>query len=70
MVQWLRLHASTVEGTNLILGWGTKILSAAQHDQKKIFLIIKKIKILIEFIKFFLSCTSNYQHFLEKEEAL
>ena len=28
VVQWLRLHASTVEGTGLTLDWGTKISHA------------------------------------------
>ena len=30
-VQWLRPGASTVEGTGLIPGWGTKILHAMWH---------------------------------------
>ena len=35
MVQWLRLHASTAEGTGLIPGQGTKILYSLSCDQKK-----------------------------------
>ena len=34
MVQWLRLLASTAEGTDSIPGQGTKIQHATQHDQK------------------------------------
>ena len=36
VVQWLRLHASTAEGTCSIPGQGTKIPHAAWHNQKKI----------------------------------
>ena len=36
MVQWLRLCASTVGASGLIPGWGTKILYAVWHGQKKI----------------------------------
>ena len=35
MVQWLRLHASTAEGTGLIPGQGTKILYSLSCGQKK-----------------------------------
>ena len=35
VVQWLGLHASTAGGPGSIPGWGTKILQAAQHGQKK-----------------------------------
>ena len=31
----LRLHISTAEDECLIPGWGTKILQAMQHGQKK-----------------------------------
>ena len=34
MVQWLGFHASTVGGSGLNPGWGTKILYAAQQGQK------------------------------------
>ena len=40
MVQWLRLHASTVGSEVLVSDWGTKIPHAVQQDQKK----KKKIK--------------------------
>ena len=33
-VQWLGLQAFTAEGQSSNPGWGTKILQAAQHDQK------------------------------------
>ena len=33
-VQWLELHASTVEGLALIPGWGIRIPYAAWHSQK------------------------------------
>ena len=36
MVWWLRLLASTAQGTNSIPGQGTKILPATQCGQKKI----------------------------------
>ena len=39
MVQWLRLNASSAEGTVLIPGQGTKIPNALWHGQKK-----KKLK--------------------------
>ena len=32
VVQWVRLHASTTEGTGLIPGWGTKIPHATQPN--------------------------------------
>ena len=35
VVQRLGLHASTAGGPGSIPGWGTKILQAAQHGQKK-----------------------------------
>ena len=35
MVQWLRLNASSAEGTVLIPGQGTKIPNALWHGQKK-----------------------------------
>ena len=35
VIQWLRLCASTAGGTDLIPGWGTKILWAMWHSQKK-----------------------------------
>ena len=35
MVQWLRICASTVGGTGLILGWGTKILHIVWWVQSK-----------------------------------
>ena len=35
LVQWLGLHASTAGSPGLISGWGTKILQAANLDQKK-----------------------------------
>ena len=35
VVQWLGLHALTAEGLGSIPGQGTKILQAAQHNQKK-----------------------------------
>ena len=34
-VQWLELHASTAGGIGSIPSWGTKILQAARHSQKK-----------------------------------
>ena len=34
-VQWLRLCASTAEGTGSIPGQGTKIPHATEHSQKK-----------------------------------
>ena len=34
-VQWLGLRAYTAEGTGLIPGWGTEILQAMQHAQKR-----------------------------------
>ena len=34
-VQQLGLRASTAGGTGSISGWGTRILHAAQHSQKK-----------------------------------
>ena len=34
MVQWLRLHAPSAEGTGWILGWGTKISQAKKHGLK------------------------------------
>ena len=34
-VQWLGLHALTVKGPVSIPCWGTKILHAMQHSQKK-----------------------------------
>ena len=34
MVQWLRLHAPSAEGTGSILGWGTKIFQAEKHGLK------------------------------------
>ena len=34
-VQWLGLGAYTAEGTGLIRGWGTEILQAMQHAQKR-----------------------------------
>ena len=33
-VQWLKLHASTVEGLALIPGWGIRIPHAAWNSQK------------------------------------
>ena len=35
VVQWLRLQASTAEGTGLIPGRGSKILHAMQYGKKK-----------------------------------
>ena len=35
MVQWLRLHSSTVGGMDSIPGWGTKIPHATWYGQKK-----------------------------------
>ena len=35
MVQWLGLHAFTVEGPGSIPGWGTEILQTLWHSQKK-----------------------------------
>ena len=35
MVQWIGLHAVTAKGTDLIPGWGTKILQAKGCSQKK-----------------------------------
>ena len=35
MVQWLGFQASTARGADLIPDWGTRILHAVQHDQKK-----------------------------------
>ena len=35
VVQWLRLHASTAEGTGSIPGGRNKISHATRHDQKK-----------------------------------
>ena len=40
VIQWLRLHASTAGGTDLSPGWGTKILQAVWHGQKKKLLAI------------------------------
>ena len=34
VVQWLKLHISTVGGTGLIPDHGTKILHATWHSQK------------------------------------
>ena len=34
-VQWLGLCAFTAVDPGLILGWGTKILQATRHGQKK-----------------------------------
>ena len=34
-VQWLGIHASTIGGMGSIPSWGTKILPAAEHSQKK-----------------------------------
>jgi len=34
-VQWLRLHASTAGSTNLILGWGIKILQPEKEKEKQ-----------------------------------
>ena len=34
VVQWIRLHASTVGHVGSIPGWGTKILHAVWHSQK------------------------------------
>ena len=34
-VQWLGFCASTAGGTGSIPGWGTKILQAERHGQKK-----------------------------------
>ena len=42
VVQWLGLSAFTVVGLGSIPGWGSKILQAAQHGQKK-----RKEKIVI-----------------------
>ena len=36
VVQWLRLHVSTVGGSGSIPGWGTKIPHVTPHGQKKI----------------------------------
>ena len=41
-VQWLRLHASNAGGMGSAPSWGTKILPAMQHGQKKIHLIQKE----------------------------
>ena len=35
VVQWLRLRTSTAGVTGSIPGWGTKILHAVRHGQKK-----------------------------------
>ena len=35
VVQRLKLHASTAQGTGSVPGRGTKIMHAAQHSQKK-----------------------------------
>jgi len=35
MVQWIGLHAVTAKGTDLIPGWGAKILQAKECSQKK-----------------------------------
>ena len=35
MVQWLGLRTFTAEGESSIPGWGTNILQAARHSQKK-----------------------------------
>ena len=35
MVRWIRVCISTAEGMGLIPGWGTKILHAVWHSQKK-----------------------------------
>ena len=35
VVQWLRLHSLSAEGTGLIPSQGTKIPHAKRHDQKK-----------------------------------
>ena len=37
VLQWLILCASTAGGMALTPGWGTKILNAMWHGQKKIF---------------------------------
>ena len=42
VVQWLRLHASNAGGMGSAPSWGTKILPAMQHGQKKIHLIQKE----------------------------
>ena len=35
MVQWLRLHASKAGDVGSVPGWGTKILHASWHGQKR-----------------------------------
>ena len=43
--QWLRLLASTAQGTDSIPGWGTKIPHAVRCSQKKkIFFFFNKMK--------------------------
>ena len=55
-VQWLRLPTSNARGVDSIPGWGTKILHALQHSQKKFFLTNY---FLIEFLFTFLTfCAS------------
>ena len=39
-VQWLGLHSFTAEGLDSISGWGTKILQATRHSQKKKFSVL------------------------------
>ena len=48
MVQWLRLHTSTIAGVSLIPGQGTKIPHAPWHSQKE---IKKKRKYMTEIKK-------------------
>ena len=39
--QWLEPHASTAGGLGPVSGWGTKILQATWHGQKKGFIEIE-----------------------------
>ena len=47
MVQWLRLYTFNAAGAGLMPGWGTKILYAVGHGQKK-----KKDKVGLELESF------------------
>ena len=53
VVQWLRLHTSTVEGTGLTPDWGTKISHALWCGQKRITLQILHKDITLNITYFF-----------------
>ena len=49
VVQWLRLHTSTIGGTGSVLGWGTKNLHATRRSQQ-----LKKKRAITKFTVDFL----------------